>query len=233
MMQLREPRKDLPEIPPRMKLLPIEARGYPVPWFVEWINGVPDFRVMDRRKWGLAVRFGNCWLCGEPVGVRRTFVIGPMCGITRTTSEPGNHHECATFAAIACPFMTRPQAKYRTAKLPETVKDAAGCPIDRNPGVTCLWTTREFNVFKAYAGNAGQLIRLGEPTCDEGFRGVEFYAEGRRATRAEIMHSVETGLPMLEKPARDQDIAEHRGTECIDALHAQLARFLKYLPVGP
>jgi len=100
MMQLRQPRKDLPEIPPRMRLLPIESRGYPVPWFVEWVDGKPDFRVMDRRKWGLAVRFGNCWLCGDPVGVRRTFVIGPMCGITRTTSEPANHHECASFAAI-------------------------------------------------------------------------------------------------------------------------------------
>jgi len=227
MMQLRQPRKDLPEIPVRMRLLPIEARGYPVPWFVEWINGVPDFRVIDRRKWGLAVRFGNCWLCGEPCGARRTFVIGPMCGITRTTSEPANHLECAQFAAIACPFMTRPQAKYRTANLPEKHTEAAGLPIDRNPGVTCLWTTREWNVFKAYGGNAGQLIRLGEPSE------VAFYAEGRKATYAEIMHSVETGLPLLEKPARDQDIAEHRGTECIDALQEQLARFLKYLPAAP
>lgn len=231
MMQHRAPRKDLPEIPLRMRQLPIEARGYPVPWFVEWINGVPDFRVMDRRKWGLAIRFGNCWLCGEPVGVRRTFVIGPMCGITRTTNEPASHHECATFAAIACPFMTRPQAKYRTANLPDH-QEAPGVPIFRNPGVTCLWTTREFNVFRVGGnsdpiGNPGQLIRIGEPTL------VEWYAEGRRATYAEIMHSVETGLPLLEKPARDQDIAEHRGTECVDELHRQLQQFLQYLPAAP
>lgn len=223
MMQLREPRKDLPPIPPRMQLLPIEARGYPVPWFVEWINGVPDFRVMDRRKWGHAIRFGNCWLCGEPCGVSRTFVIGPMCAVTRTTSEPANHFECAEFAAKACPFMTLPRAKYRTANLPEKRQEAAGMPLDRNPGVTCLWTTREFSVFRAYGGNAGQLIHIGEP------REVAWFCEGRTATRAEIWHSVETGLPLLEQSAREQEAAEHR-TDCLAALAEKVREFECYLP---
>lgn len=224
MMQLRQPRKDLPPIPLRMRQLPIEARGYPVPWFVEWINGVPDFRVMDRRKWGLAIRFGNCWLCGEPVGAKRTFVIGPMCAINRTTSEPANHLECAEFAVRACPFMVRPNAKRRGANLPEDFVHPAGNHIERNSGVMCLWTTREFNVFRAHMGRSGQLIRIGEPTE------VEWYAEGRKATRAEIMHSIDTGFPFLEKSAREQDLAEHRGTQMIDDLFAQMQEFLHLLP---
>jgi hypothetical protein len=219
-------REGLPPIPRRMQSLPVEARGYPVPWFVEWINGVPDFRVMDRRKWGLSLRFGHCWLCGEPVGASRTFVIGPMCGVTRTTSEPANHLECAEFAAKACPFMTLPRAKYRIAGLPSGHIEAAGMPIDRNPGVTCLWTTREFSVFRAHAGNEGQLIRIGEP------RDVAWFCEGRSATRAEVWHSVETGLPLLEKAARDQEAAEHR-TDCMDALRATVQEFERYLPPAP
>jgi hypothetical protein len=226
MMQLQAPRKDLPEIPLRMRQLPIEARGYPVPWFVDWINGKPDFRVMDRRKWGLAVRFGNCWLCGEPCGVLRTFVIGPMCAVNRTTSEPGCHLECAEFAATACPFMILPSAKRREANLPEH-DQPGGLMLERNPGATCLWTTREFNVFRTgglhSVGNAGQLIRIGEP------RSVEWYAEGRKATRDEVLHSIETGMPFLEQMAREQDEAEH-GTHSINALRAQYLHFTKYLP---
>lgn len=220
---LRAPRSDLPPIPPRMQQLPIDARGYPVPWFVEWIRGEPDFRVMSRRKWGLAVRFGNCWLCGEPCGALRTFVIGPMCAVTRTTSEPANHIECAEFAAQACPFMTLPRAKYRKANLPANHVEAPGLPSDRNPGVTCLWTTREFSVFRAYSGNTGQLIHLGEP------REVGWFCEGRRATRREVWVSVEGGLPALEQSAREQEAAERRD-DCLDALHARVRLFAKYLP---
>jgi hypothetical protein len=208
-----------------MQQLPIEARGYPVPWFVQWVDGAPDFRIMDRRKWGLAIRFGNCWLCGEPVGALRTFVIGPMCAVTRTTSEPANHLECAEFAATACPFMTLPKAKYRSADLPAGAVEAAGKPSDRNPGVTCLWTTREFSVFRAYAGNDGQLIHIGDP------REVAWFCEGRQATRAEVWHSVTTGLPALEQSARDQEAAQHR-TDCLAALAAKLSQFETYLPRG-
>lgn len=225
MMPIRALRQDLPPVPPRMQALPIEARGYPVPWFVQWIDGAPDFRVMDRRKWGLAIRFGNCWLCGEPCGVLRTFVIGPMCAVTRTTSEPANHLECAEFAATACPFMTLPKAKYRQSEklLAAGCVEAAGHPSDRNPGVTCLWTTREFSVFRAYGGNAGQLIHIGEP------REVAWFCEGREATRTEVWRSVETALPALEQSARDQMAAEHR-TDCLDALAAKVREFEQYLP---
>lgn len=222
MMPQRQLRRDLPPIPPRMQVLPIEDRGYPVPWFVEWIDGKPDFRVMDRRKWGLAIRFGYCWLCGEPCGVLRTFVIGPMCGINRTTSEPACHLDCARFAAIACPFMTLPKAQYRKAAMPTGYVDAAGFPSDRNPGATCLWTTREFNVFRVPSdtGNTGKLIRIGEP------RSVEWFAEGRHATRAEVLHSIEGGLPDLAK------LAAAQGPDAVEALKQHILAFQKYLPAA-
>jgi hypothetical protein len=215
-MMQRQPRRDLPPIPPRMQTLPIEERGYPVPWFVQWIDGRPDFRVMDREKWVRAVRFGNCWLCGEPVGKLRTYAIGPMCAITRTTSEPGCHLDCAEFAATACPFMTLPKAQYR--KVDFEHKEAAGMPIMRNPGCVALWTTIEFSTFKAHGGNSGTLIHLGEP------RTVAWYAEGRAAAREEIQHSVEGGFPLLEESARAQ------GPHALAELHSMRAIFSRWLP---
>lgn len=230
--QLRQPRSDLPPIPERMRLLPIDARGYPVPWFVDWINGQPDFRVMDRRKWWLSIRFGDCWLCGEPVGKFKTFVIGPMCAVNRTTSEPGCHWACAEFAAMACPFMTLPRAQRRDANLPPH-QHQAGFPLERNPGATCLWTTTLFELFDAQreagpvpGANPGQLIRLGEP------KSVHWYAEGRPATREEVWASIESGLPVLEDAARQQDEMEHRGQECRDELAKMLTAFQQYLPAA-
>ena len=65
--------------------------------------------------------------------------------------------------------------------------------IERNPGVTLLYTTRVYHPFK---DRGGLLFELGEPTA------VEWYREGRRATREEVLESVGTGLPILEDLAR-------------------------------
>jgi len=99
-------REDLPPLPSRMQTLKLDHRGYPVPWFVAWIDGKPDFRVMDGKKMNQAVRFKKCWVCGSPLGRRFTFCIGPMCAINRTIGEPPSHHECVDFSARACPFLS-------------------------------------------------------------------------------------------------------------------------------
>ena len=39
-----------------MQALPIDRRGFPVPWFVSWDDGGPDFRVIDRGKIVQAVK---------------------------------------------------------------------------------------------------------------------------------------------------------------------------------
>src|SRR5262245_64030480 len=74
-------RENLPPLPARMKSLPVSDRGYPIPWFVPDLDGKPEFRAMDGRKWALAVEKHLCWVCGQPLGTRFAFVVGPMCGI--------------------------------------------------------------------------------------------------------------------------------------------------------
>src|SRR2546426_12752289 len=66
--------RSLETLPPRLRKLRVDARGYPVPWFVAWIDGpdgpetVPEFRAMDGRKFRAAVKQRLCWVCGEPLG---------------------------------------------------------------------------------------------------------------------------------------------------------------------
>lgn len=193
-------RAALPPLPPRMASLPVDERGYPVPYFVAWVDGKPDHRVMDGGKLPNAMKFGLCWMCGQPVGAYKTFCIGPMCCLTRTISEPPSHLECVRFAAIACPFLTRPKAQRRAANMPEEAIDAAGVGLKRNPGAVCLWTVKKFQVWRDEKG--GVLFNLPDAV------GVEWYAEGRPALRSEVDESIRTGVPLLREHADAQD-AKH------------------------
>lgn len=209
-------RKGLLERPPRIAALPLNEKGYPIPWFVEYVDGKPDFRIMDGKKWQRAVKEKRCWICGEPLGINMTFLAGPMCGINRISSEPPSHFTCATYAAQACPFLTLPKALRREANMPEGVKESpGGIMLPRNPGVTMLWVSDYYVVHKV---SNGVLIEIGEPIR------VEWFAEGRKATRAEVEESVRTGLPALQK------LADEDGPKSQCLLIEKHEHFKKFLP---
>lgn len=209
-------RSELPPLTERLARRPVDHRGYPVPWFVSWIDGEPDFRVVDPEKIVRALRLGLCWVCGETIGSRRVaFTIGPMCAVNRTSGEPPAHVDCADYSARACPFLSRPHAKRRTNDLPE---DGAFHPaaLQRNPGVALVWITRRWTAFRSPVG--GILFDVGEPTE------TRWYAEGRPATRAEVEASIDSGLPLLESMARDE------GPKAIAELTRLHAAALAFLP---
>lgn len=209
----------MPEIetPANVRHLPIDPkRGIPVPWFVAWIDGVPEFRVADKLR--DAIRFDLCWVCGRKRGRFGTFVAGPMCGVNRTSAEPPCHKDCAVWSAQVCPFLNRPHARRRERNMPEGSTDPAGIALKRNPGVTMLWTTRDWELFGD--GRGGSLFRFGEPTQ------VQWWAEGRHATDAEVDASIESGLPAL------QEMAEAESPEAVAELEAYVRRLQPLLPVG-
>lgn len=179
----------------RIAKLPVD-RGFPVPWFVDWIRGKPEFRAMAMHKHTKALRKRLCWTCGEPLDFNATFVIGPMCAINRVSSEPPSHLECARWSARNCPFLTQREPERREDSVTEGMKSPGGIAIKRNPGVALLWTTMQWNTFPD--GNGGILIKIGDPVA------TEWWSHGRTATRAEVLESVRTGLPFLEEPARQE-----------------------------
>lgn len=213
-------RPELTPLPGYMKDLPIH-RGYPVPWFVEWLNGEPEFRLADGRKRKRAVEETLCWCCGKSMFAHRfpmtkVFVIGPMCGVNRISSEPPCHRECAEWSAINCPFLSRPQAKRRDASDIPIAEEPAGVMLERNPAVTMLWPTLRYEVVRV---PNGQLFRIGEPTDR-----LSFYREGRAATRAEILDSIDSGIPLLIENERPENRA--RAEAEIAAARTRLLRLL-------
>lgn len=215
---MTELRDGLPELPRRLLSLHLDDRGYPVPWFVAWIDGKPDFRVMDGAKLSIAVKNKRCWICGDVLGVHMTFLIGPMCAINRTISEPPSHFECAEWSSRVCPFLSMPKAHRREKNIPENTKEAAGFGLKRNPGVILLWTTRSYKIFGD--GRGGVLFRLGDP------EGLQWIAEGRAATREEILFSINTGLPSL------RECAASEGTDAVAALEQYIERGMQLVPAA-
>jgi hypothetical protein len=203
-------RPGLPELPPRIAALPVDERGYPVPFFVAWIDGKPDFRVADEVSLYSAVRFDQCWICGQPLGVHRSFVAGAMCVVNRISAEPPSHRDCAQFAAQACPFLALPKSVRRDANMPEHFKDPPGVMLTRNPGVAVIWTTK---TYKPISVSGGVLFMMGEPES------VEWYAQGRAATRDEVLDSIRSGLPALREIAQRENSVENLARAFDAALH--------------
>lgn len=194
-------------MPARIARLPRNKVGYPIPWFVaEQPDGTFDFRVADGNKQVLATRERLCWVCGQRLGAYVSFPIGPMCAVNRISGEPPTHRDCAEYSAKVCPFLAVPQMRRRD-RGDLTWVPAAGEMIERNPGAVLVWTTRQFKPFRPPAGlgNDGLLYQLGEPTS------IEWFREGRAATRDEVIEAMDSGLPnLLEACERDDDPEDSR-----------------------
>ncbi len=211
------------DLPLRMRHLPTDPKhgDAPVPWFVEWIDGEPEFRVMSHVKLVRAIKEKLCWVCGQRLGVHVTFPLGPMCTLTRTNAEPPSHYECALWSVKHCPFLSNPHMVRREDERVNNATlnaEAAGLAIARNPGVMALWRTRSYEVFLDPKGMP--LLTAGEPET------VEWWTQGRVATRAEVIESIESGLPILERLAREE-------TGGMAMLERYKRRAWKWLPADP
>jgi len=213
-------RAGLPALPRRIAQLPIDDRGYPVPWFVHWADGKPDFRVVGSGKVRAAIQHSACWICGQTLGSFKTFLIGPMCAINRISGEPPSHTECARFAAAACPFLVRPLARRREAGIPEE-SSFSPTGLTRNPGVALLWTTAGY---RAILGLGGEVLFRLLPPVPPAERNVEWWREGRRATREEVLESIESGYPALF------ELAEKDGPDAVTVLERQRAAAAELYP---
>lgn len=181
-------------------------------------GGGYDFRVVDARKFKPAIEDKLCWICGQRLGQYLAFTIGPMCAINRTISEPPSHRECAEWSIKACPFLTQREDERRETNLPDGIVPPAGCGLKRQPGAVLLWLTKSYRVMRA-PGGSGILFQIGDPHETHWFR------EGRAATRAEVLESIESGYPLL------REAAEREGERAVAQLEQQKLKALELLPL--
>jgi len=99
--------------PPRVARLKRDERGYPIPaWAMLDANGKPDFHVLDMAKWVRLAQLRFCGICGEALGRHLAFVGGPKSVERRVFKDLPMHHDCASYALRACPFLAAPKFSF-------------------------------------------------------------------------------------------------------------------------
>jgi hypothetical protein len=137
------------------------------------------------------------WVCGQPLGRYKVYVVGPMCIANRVSSEPPSHLDCARFAAENCPFLANPNMKrVPIEKYEGTTENVAGIMIPRNPGVTAVATCEGPLIW--HRDGPGVLFDVA-PIIS-----VEWWGRGRLATREEVVEAFDSGLPILRDMAAQE-----------------------------
>ena len=215
-----------PDMPANMKRLPKDKVGRPIPWFVAYVDGEPDFRFTDAGKIVTAIQRELCFVCGQKLNRVRnshhpkgTFVAGPMCLVNRTSAEPPSHADCAEWSSKACPFLTKPKKVRRTTDMPEDTIEPAGVMIESNPGVTALIDSERWGYYTVPDGMGGKGILFNFDRVTN----VQWMSEGWAASTEQVLESIDTGLPALTEMA-EQDTGGMR----VLALKTRAA--LKWLP---
>lgn len=188
---------------------------YRVPWFVTKRDeaGNPDFRVVELSRIREAVRFKLCWICGLRLGRDLAFCVGPMCIINRISAEPPQHEFCSLYAVRHCPFMSQGKARRPLSAELEAERIQDPTMIERNPGVTAVWVTKRAKFLKDLAR---PVFVMGKPMR------VSWWAGGVKATRAQVVESMNAGYQSL------RDMAEAQGT--LDTLVQLTEAAQAYLP---
>lgn len=99
------------EVPPKMRLLPRDRRGYPVPWIVQRdLTGRPFFVINDTEKVAACARRGLCGICGRKLERDAWLVGGPAAAFHKHGAylDPAMHKACATYALQVCPYIAAP-----------------------------------------------------------------------------------------------------------------------------
>lgn len=102
------------EIPKELSHLKIDKRGYPIPYFVSWVNGEPEFRYMDHKRLMMIIEKKLCHICGIKLPKDYFyFISGPVGLQNKVSSDAAMHRICAEFSLKACPHLYLQKAERR------------------------------------------------------------------------------------------------------------------------
>jgi len=98
-------------VPDRMKHLPLDPRGYPIPFTVlRDAAGKAHFTINETPLTLRVLNEDLCAICGKPLLRGRWFVGGPASAFDPRGAyvDPPAHQECARYALKVCPYLATP-----------------------------------------------------------------------------------------------------------------------------
>jgi hypothetical protein len=104
-------------IPKELQHLKIDGRGYPIPYFVPYVDGKPNFRFTSHIKIWKCVEENLCGICGKKLYKDYSYIITGVIGMgNRVSSDAAMHRVCAEFALVSCPHMFYEKAERKENK---------------------------------------------------------------------------------------------------------------------
>jgi hypothetical protein len=129
-----------PPIAERLRRLPPDDQGRPVPWFVQWVDGRPCYDKTDPRCFDVAVHQHLCWVCGQRLGTYLSWALEPISIITRRAGVPPQHRECAIHATELWPLPNIPEIQLVwTGKSYQWSESKGAYTFELGPHEQLLW----------------------------------------------------------------------------------------------
>lgn len=159
------------EIPDKMKALPLDHRGYPIPKFAHIDSeGKPHFDICADDIHVRLVIPGMCFICGQPLGRHRFFIGGPISAKSHYFNDGPSHRECAIFSLKACPFLANRNFTHMTENTKKHIPKKINTAVStERPPATALIECRYYRV-TSVSGNI--VIEAGE------YEGIEWFCDG-------------------------------------------------------
>jgi len=184
-------------LPERMKALPRDRRGLPVPFIVAFgKDGTPHFTINDHRKVEKVLIEDRCGICGQTLHRKRWFVGGPRSAFETHGRyiDPPMHKECAVFALETCPYLA---VKDYGNRIDDRLARAdKAVPVSINIDPTMIPDQPKVFVLSAVI-TSGKLSKRYTVSSQDGFtfhlgpkrpwRGVEFWRGGVEIDRASAL----------------------------------------------
>lgn len=175
-------------IPPRMRHLDVDPRGYAIPWLVmRDRNGRAQFTINDEIKRERALRHDLCPVCGTKLFRGRWFVGGPGSAFHPDGAfiDTPMHAECKDYSMTVCPYLS---VKHYDRRIDDRLLDA------REKGIIAIDPTLDPARPKLFVA----LMTIGQRRVYEGslpnyvlpkrpYSRVEFWLQGKIISEAEAM----------------------------------------------
>ena len=104
-------------VPKLMQDLQIDERGYPIPYFVPFVNGKPNFKYQDAKKKEICRKYMKCHICGNRLFDKSFwFICGPLGYLNHVSSDEAMHEDCARFSMKYCPHLVNLKAERKVTE---------------------------------------------------------------------------------------------------------------------
>jgi hypothetical protein len=193
--------KEIP-LPPKMRNLERDKRGYPVPYVVvRDIKGTPRFQINDENRVNNALENDLCAVCGNKMGEDRWLVGGPLSAFHPHGAyiDTPTHKECLHYALKVCPYLaiSKYQARIdllnvREGDFPDTLMFQNPTQDDERVPFFVAVKIRSFKVTRP---------RLGERYLhpDRDYLDLEYWNDGKMITELEAAELYEQHIQNPKK----------------------------------